>query len=218
MNISDYILKDFKPLTLQSTVKKAQKQCKNFPITHIPIVEDGKLLGSFSQSDLQPLENKELKLAEIYDLMLHFSTNSSETILELLQLFADNDANIIPVVDQNIYQGYYELGDILDVFSSTPFLTNEGFILEVEKNAKEYSMSEVSQIIESNNATLLGCFISNKTLDKIGVTVKIASQEINDIIQTFRRYNYTIITNHEDDFYLEELKSRSDYLQKFLNT
>ena len=79
-------------------------------------------------------------------------------------------------------------------------------------------MSEVAQIVESNNGTLLGSYISNNFGDKTELTLKISSQEINEIIQSFRRYNYTIITEHQDDFYLEELKNRSDYLQKFLNT
>ena len=42
-------------------------------------------------------------------------------------------------------------------------------------------------------------------------------EDINEIIQTFRRYNYTVISEHKDDFYLQDLKERSDYLQKYLN-
>jgi len=110
------------------------------------------------------------------------------------------------------------LNDILDAFSQTPFLNSEGFVLVIEKNTKDYSMSEVSQIIESNNAIVLGCYESKRSNEKVEITLKISSQEINEIIQTFRRYNYTIITEHKDDIYLEELKNRSDYLQKFLNT
>ena len=79
-------------------------------------------------------------------------------------------------------------------------------------------MSEIAQIVESNSGILLGNYISNYLGDKTEVTLKISSQEINEIIQSFRRYNYTIITEHQDDFYLEELKNRSDNLQKFLNT
>ena len=64
---------------------------------------------------------------------------------------------------------------------------------------------------------LLGAYISNYIEDKTELTLKISSPETNEIIQSFRRYNYTILTKHQDDFYLEELKNRADYLQKFLN-
>ena len=110
------------------------------------------------------------------------------------------------------------MGSVLSVFSSSPFFTTDGFILVVEKDNIEYSMSEVAQIVESNDGVLLGCFVSDKRNDKVELTLKISSQEINNIIQTFRRYNYLIITEHSDDLYLEEVKEKLDYLQRYLNT
>lgn len=218
MNISKYILNDFKPLTLQSTVKEALELFKTYPITHIPILENGFFIGCISQSDILTLENTESSLLEQRDFLDHFNALDENSVLELLKVFANNDTNILPVISENNYVGYYELNDILEVFSHSPFLNSDGFILIIEKQNKEYTFSEISQIVESNNGKLLGCYISNTNGDKVELTLKISSQEINEIIQTFRRYNYTIITEHKDDFYLEELKNRSEYLQKFLNT
>jgi predicted transcriptional regulator len=218
MNITEYILNDFKPLTLQSTVKEALQLFKTYPITHIPIIENDTFIGCISQSDILTIDNEDELLKEQQDFLEHFQVNSEESIIELLKVFANNDTNILPAIIKQKYIGYFELNDILEVFSQSPFLNSNGFILIIQKNNKEYSMSEVAQIVESNNGVLLGSYISNNFGDKTELTLKISSQEINEIIQSFRRYNYTIITEHQDDFYLEELKNRSDYLQKFLNT
>jgi len=218
MKITDYILNDFRPLTLQSTVKEALQLFKTYPITHIPIVDNDTFFGSISQSDILTIDNENIFLKEQQDFLGHFQTNGENSMLEMLKKFADNDTNIIPVIIDHKYIGYFELNDILDILSQTPFLNSDGFFLVIEKNNTDYTMSEIAQIVESNNANLLGCYISNKTGDKVELTLKISSQEINEIIQTFRRYNYTIITEHKDDFYLEELKNRSEYLRKFLNT
>ena len=218
MNIDEYIVNDFSPLTPQNTVKDAYRLCKTFPITHIPIVEDQQYLGCISQTDILTIENKKEPLLNYRDIFDHFKTDGSTSLLELFKIYADNDTNIIPVVLDYSYIGYFELNDVLDAFSQTPFLNSDGFILVVEKNNTDYSMSEIAQIVESNNGSLLGCYISSKLGDRVALTLKISSQEINEIIQTFRRYNYTIITEHKDDFYLEDLKNRSEYLQKFLNT
>lgn len=78
-------------------------------------------------------------------------------------------------------------------------------------------MAQITQIIESNNGKLLGAFISSSTIDKIQITVKIGLGTINEILQTFRRYDYEIISNHDEDNYLTNLKERSDYLDKYLN-
>ena len=51
----------------------------------------------------------------------------------------------------------------------------------------------------------------------IQITIKIGSSGLNDIIQTFRRYSYNIISGHEEDIFIQNLKERSDYLKKYLN-
>ncbi len=218
MNINDFILKEIKALTLKSTVKDAQQVCENLPITHIPIVENGKLIGCLPESDIQTIEDKNQDLSEYSYILALFYTNEKATLLDLIVLFADNDCNLIPVLNKEMnYVGYYELSDVLDAFADSPFLHNESDTLIIDKNKNDYSMGEIAQIVETNGAKLLGFYISSENQDNIQVTLKIITEEINEIIQTFRRYDYHVITQHEDDFYLEELKDRAAYLRKYLD-
>jgi hypothetical protein len=113
--------------------------------------------------------------------------------------------------------GYYNLTDVVTVFIDTPFFTEPGGVLVIAKGIKDYSFSEIAQIVESNNSKLLGGFVTDMKNDVVQVTIKIGATEINDIIQTFRRYNYTILFGNTDDQFLENLKQRSDYLDKYLN-
>ena len=87
----------------------------------------------------------------------------------------------------------------------------------MQKAILDYSMSQITQIVESNNGRLLGLFISEATTDTVQITVKISLGAMNEIIQTFRRYNYEIISEHQEDNYITNLKERSDYLDKYLN-
>ena len=218
MNMKEYILNEIHVLTLRSSVKNAQKLCKNFPITHIPIVDNGHLIGCIAESDFQTIEEKDSPISEYTDLIDFFFATDNVTILDLIKLFADNDSNIMPVLSEDKkYLGYFELNDILDLFTSSPFLYNNGVVIVVEKLTKDFSSSEISQIIESNGGKILGFYISSETSDNTQVTIKVSSDDINEIIQTFRRYNYNIVSQFEDDFYLQDLKNRSDYLQKYLD-
>jgi pyoverdine/dityrosine biosynthesis protein Dit1 len=138
--------------------------------------------------------------------------------LDVLEAFAKNSTNIMPVLnDKNDYLGYYELKDIISLFNDTPFFYEPGGILVIEKGINDYSFSQISQIVESNGGKLLGSFISKMNTDTIEVTLKIGNSGLNNIIQTFRRYSYDIISGHEEDSYIESLKERSDYLNKYLN-
>lgn len=218
MNLKDYISNDIEELTLSSTVESAQKIFKDFPITHIPVVEEKQLMGCISETDISTIENESALLSEYSYLMDHFSVEENITLLDLITNFADHDCNVMPTHNkEREYVGYYELNDILDIFSDSPFLHTNGVEIVIEKSEKDYSSSQITQIVESNGGKVLGFYISNQTADAVQVTVKVSSEDINEIIQTFRRYNYNIISQYKDDHYLQDLKDRSDYLQKYLD-
>ena len=218
MNINDYILKEIKALSLNDTVKKAQDLCANYPISHIPIVEENKLIGCFAEGDIRTIENSNDILKDYNHLISHFFVTEKTPFLDLVALFANNDSNLIPVLDkQHSYIGYYELSDVLDLFTASPFLHRDNETLVISKETNDFSMSQIAQIIESNNSKLLGLYISDESSSFVQITLKVSSTEINEIIQTFRRYDYNVITEHEDDFYIEELKDRANYLKKYLD-
>jgi predicted transcriptional regulator len=217
MNTNDYILKDITALRLNDSVKSAQNLFKNFPITHFPVVENDKLLGSFAEDDAQTIENKEDVLESYSYLFNSFFAEEKATVLELIKIFADNNSTIIPVLNADKkYIGYYDLSDVLEMFSSSPFMLEESETLIVEKLENDYSMSEVTQIVETNGGKVLGIYISKKQEGFVQITLKVVSKELNDIMHTFRRYDYKFISIHENDIYLEDLKNRSEYLQKYL--
>jgi hypothetical protein len=106
---------------------------------------------------------------------------------------------------------------MIHLFNETPFFAEPGGILIVEKGINDYSFSEISQIVESNDAKLFGAFISKMDGDLARITIKVGNASLNEIIQTFRRYSYNIVSGHEEDSYIESLKERSKYLDKYLN-
>lgn len=215
--MNDYLLEEITPFHLTDTVKSAQKVFKNYPITHFPVIENNKLLGSFAEEDIQVIDNNDEKLITFSHLLNYFFADEKATVLELIKIFADNDTNVIPVLNQQKeYIGYFDLRDVLDVFSTSPFMIEESETLIIEKLRNDYSMSQIVQIVESNDGKILGSYISEQNSETIQITIKIVSDEINEIMQTFRRYDYKIISMHENDIYLEDLKNRSEYLKKYL--
>ncbi|MGO1585607.1 acetoin utilization protein acuB [Mesonia sp.] len=186
--------------------------------THVPVEKDGIFIGSISENDLRCFEND--KTLKDYQYALErFFVRNTDNWLDILKNFSVNNANLIPVLDQesNKYLGYVELGDIMSFFNDTPFLKENGAILVVGKNFTEYSFSEISQIVESSNNKLLGAFVSKIENDVAEITIKVNLAGINDLIQTLRRYGYTILSSHEEDAYTKNLQERSDYLDKYLN-
>ncbi|MDT0605601.1 CBS domain-containing protein [Croceitalea rosinachiae] len=217
MHIQDQILKTLPVFEVSETLKKPMVFFEDTTFSHVAVVENGVFLGLLSENDHDCFEGKKKIENFRYELESFFVTVEASW-LDVLEKFARNEANILPVLDEvNRVLGYYDLNDIVSVFIGTPFFTEPGGILVVSKGVKDYSFSEIAQIVESNNNKLLGAFITESFNDVIQVTLKVNASNLNDIIQSFRRYNYTILFGNNDDQFMEDLKERSDYLDKYLN-
>lgn len=215
--ITDFINNDIKALRISDSVTDAQDLFAEYPFSHFPVLEDGVYIGAARSEDME-LMDIEKTMADLRYSFDRFFVRDNALWLDVLEVFAKNETNLLPVLDKdNKYLGYYEITDIITFFHETPFLKENGGIIVVEKGINDYSISQAAQIVESNNGRLLGLFISEANMDKVQITLKISLGGMSDILQTFRRYNYDIITEHQEDVYLNTLKDRSDYLDKYLN-
>jgi len=215
--ITNYITNDYKAIDSQDTIAVVQDFFDELTFSHFPVVEEEIYIGSISANDIETFESHKKVLDYRYSLEGFFARNTM-VWLEVLEVFAKNNTNLVPVLDEkNKYIGYYEIGDIMRFFNETPFLTEQGKIIVVKKREVDYSLSQTTQIVESNNGKLLGLFVSGTDAENIEVTLKISIGPINEIIQTFRRYDYEIVSEHNEDNYINTLKERSDYLDKYLN-
>ncbi len=215
--ITNYITNDFKAIDSQATIAVVQEFFDELTFSHFPVVEEEIYIGSIASNDIETFDSTKKVLDYRYSLEGFFA-RSNMIWLDVLEVFAKNNTNLVPVLDEkNKYVGYYEISDIMKFFNETPFLFEQGKIIVVKKRELDYSISQIAQIVESNDGKLLGLFISSTDGEYLEVTLKISIGPINEIIQAFRRYDYEIISEHNEDSYINTLKERSDYLDKYLN-
>jgi CBS domain-containing protein len=216
-DITEYINNDLRPIDSAETVAAVIDFFAEEHFNHFPVTEDSIYIGSIAAADVETFDLGK----ELFHYRYSFEGFFARTgmlWLDVLELFAKNETNVVPVLDEtNRYVGYYEISDIIKLFNDTPFLKEQGGIIVVEKGITDYSMGQITQIVESNNGKILGMFISESTIDTVQVTIKITIGGMNEILQSFRRYNYVIVSEHQEDNYLKNLQDRSDYLDKYLN-
>lgn len=215
--ISIYIRNDIPPFQTHDSIAEVQDFFADEVFSHFPVVDDGVYLGSLSADDADTFDAGKT-VGDFRYIFEGLFARKDHLGIDLLQLFAKYDCNLLAILDeQNRYIGYCELTDILKLFNETPFLREPGGIVVVEKGIKDFSMSQVAQIVEGSNGKLLGFYISKTTADQVQITIKTALGGMNEILQTFRRYEYRIVSEHQEDAYLNSLRERSDYLDKYLN-
>ncbi len=215
--ISNYISKDYKAIQVEETIADAQEFFEEINFSHFPVLDDSLYIGSISKEDLETFDSDK-KISDYKYTLEGFFARKNMIWLDVLEVFAKNHTNIVPVLDDdNSYLGFYEMEEIIKFFHETPFMKEKGSVIIVQKGVLDYSMSQISQIVESNNGKILGVFVSNTTASTVEITIKISLGDVNEIVQSFRRYEYEIISEHKEDDYMTILKERSEYLDKYLS-
>jgi predicted transcriptional regulator len=217
MHILTHIINTLPVFGINDSLEEVIQFFKYTTYSHVAITENNMFVGCLAENDLESFDSDKHAEDCRYQMESFFATKETSW-LDVLELFTRNEANLLPVLNKdNRVIGYYDLNDIVSVFIETPFFTQPGAVLVVSKAEKDFSFSEIAQIVESNNTKLLGAFISGNQNEVLEVTVKIGSVSFNEVVQTFRRYNYSIIYGNKQDQFIEDLKERSDYLDKYLN-
>jgi len=190
--------------------------CNHYGFSHLPVVEKGIYRGMVRCDDLMEIENKKRKLKEFTHLFEKIYLSQPMDWTESLNVMMRNEANVMAVLDSSAnYTGIRLLDDILNLITEKAFINNKGYVLVISKITADFSISQVAQIIESDGGKILGILV-NETGQNSEIEIKIQTDDINEIIQTFRRYDYNIISQMEEDLHLQELKEHSDFLRRYL--
>jgi len=215
--IQEFIITKIAALQASESICEAQNIFLDFDYSHFPILDQNVFIGSIGKEEAEIFPATDSISDHKYSLH-RFFVRETMNWFEIFEAFSKNNCTILPVLDaNNSYIGFYELDDILHFLNETPFIKESGGILCIEKNTNDFTFSQISQIVESNQAQILGAFISKTTEETTQLTLKITEINFNEIIQTFRRYDYTVLSEHYEDSYLNSLKESSVYLDKYLN-
>lgn len=218
MTISNNIISDVPIQSVTEKIGSVKNIFDELTYSHLPVEENGVYIGCISENDLRCFDVE--KTLEDYRYVLSpFYARENNPLLDILKAFAHNDTNLLPILgeENNAYLGYLELNDVMAILNDTPFFGEPGTIIVVEKKQNDFSFSEVSQIVESNEGKLLGVYIDQATAGLISITLKVGEVGINEILQAFRRYGYKIVSEHQEDSFMKNLEERSNYLNKYLN-
>ena len=178
-------------------------------------------LGLISDTDIydmnhpeEPIGNHTLTLFKPY-------VDSEQHIFEVIGLASRLKLTVVPGLDnKNHYKGVITTSDLIRHLASLSSLDQPGGILVLELTERDYSLSQIAQIIEGNNIKVLSMYITSPPEStKLEVTIKVNTRDMTSVIRTFERYNYDVKTwtsdnDSEDNFYSE----RFDHLMKYLNT
>ena len=140
-------------------------------------------------------------------------------INEGLSKISEYKISVIPILDENeLYLGCTSIFQLMTSIAETSSIKEKGGIIVLEMNQLDYSMAQIGQIVESNDAKILSSTIlSNASSTKLDITLKINQEDLTSIIRTFERYDYVVKAAYQKGGGDEDLQWRYDVLMNYLN-
>lgn len=218
MKARDLITEEIPPLTHLDSGEKALRWMEEFKVSHLPVLKNGNFVGVLSESDILDKLDLVEKLDVLFDHLPRPYVNQNAHIYEVLSRMAEHHVSIMPILDdQEQYIGCTSVYQLLTILAQTGSIRERGGIIILEINSNDYSMAQIAQIVESNNARILSSYImSSPDSTKIEVTLKINEMELSRIIRTFERYDYVIKASYQKSDSDDDIQRRYDELMNFL--
>lgn len=219
MRAIDLITEDIPPLTHTDTAERALNWMEEFKVSHLPVLKNGNFVGVISESDLLDQQNPEATLDVSFQHLPRPYVYANDHIYQVLSKVSEFRLSLIPILDQEEkYLGCTTVQHLLHLIANTGSIKENGGILVLEMAKSDYSMAQIAQIVESNDARILSSYImSSPDSTNIEVTLKINKIELDRIIQTFERYDYVIKATYQKSAFGDDLKFRYDALMNYLN-
>lgn len=206
------------PLRTSDTGEQALAMMSIYHVKHLPIVNNEELLGTISEEDIlsgnmdEPIGSYGLSLSRAH-------ANQRDHLFEVMGKMADFQLTAIPVVnDQKKYLGVITQEELMQYYAKSFSFAEPGSILVLEMEKHNYSLAEISRIIEAENIRILSTFLT-KSPDKdlVYVTLKIGSGDAQRAKTTLERHEYFVKASFVEESYIEDLHEHYDALMHYLN-
>lgn len=187
-------------------------------VSHLAVQREEKFAGIISE-DVLLEANEEMQIEELKYILTNDFVKEDEHFLKAVALAADRNLSIIPVVnEEGNLTATIPSSQLLKYVADFLHLQEPGAMIVLEINPQHFSFSEISKIIESNDARVTQLNTSrNPDSGSMLVTIKINKLEISDIVSTFQRYDYNVVYYSGEELYTNELKSNYENLMNYLN-
>lgn len=208
------------PLKGTDDAHKAIVWMEEFRCNHLPVVEDNKLLGFISEGiilEANDIDNP-VKFFNLIGQQCWVGLDAH--FYDILKVAAENKLQLVAVLNEDqTYCGVITVQDTMTSFAQTAAVQLPGGILVLSMPLVDYSLSEISRLIEENHAKILSSILKEDPLDpgKIRLTLKINELDLSRIVATLERFGYKVIGRYQESKPMASEKDRIDMLLRYLD-
>jgi CBS domain-containing protein len=217
MMASAFIDPSIVPLKISDSVAVAIDFFKEFSVRQLPVVQDNICIGILSLDEIEE-ELADIPVLDFINLNYSFAS-TYDHIYEVMRAISEQTVTLFPIIDENNnYLGCITLASLFKNYINCAAFSQPGSIVVLEMDKKNYSLAEIARIVESENKVILSSLLSsNAESDRLEITLKLNSAQIQNLLSTFERFGYNIKATFDEEDVKDTLKNRYESLMTYLN-
>jgi acetoin utilization protein AcuB len=207
-------------LRINDKGQKALNWMDVFKVIHLPVVNEKEYIGLVSDKLIYDLNLTDKTFEGQVGKLPTPHVHDNQHIFEVASIMYKLKLSVVPVLnDEHDYQGVIVLYDLARKFSNLYSVHEPGGVILLEINSQDYSLSQIAQIVEANDAKILSSFVNREYGSKnLVLTIKLNIVDLSAVLQTFMRYNYIVKAVYMDNSMLNDLyEDRYDQFIKYMN-
>ncbi len=207
-------------LSMKDSAEKAILWMGELRTNFLPVIETRNFKGFVSEEIIFENNDLEKSISEIKLIAENCYINYRQHFYDVIRLFKENNIDLVAVLDDNEkYLGVVTIEDVVKEISESSAIQSPGAIILLSIKKIDYSLAEISRLIEENNSKILSSYIKNDPLDtnKILLTLKINTAEISREVATLERFGYNVVAEFKEPSSEEDQYDRLNLLMKYIN-
>jgi len=219
MLTSELINNSIPRLQLQDTVSKALRLISDYRVTHLPVISADKYLGLISENDLLDEDDGQIIIERLQEDFITSSLKDNVHFLNAVKYSNQFETSIVPVINTDTdFLGVITLPDLLKTLGNFAGADEIGGLIVMEMERSKFAISEISRIVESNDATILHLnTTTNPVTGLLTVTLHLNKKETSAILASFERYEYDIIFDFSDEKFEDNIDTNYRHLMNYLD-
>ncbi len=210
-------------LKLTDSVSTALDWMNDYHTQQLVVADDEIYKGIVSEAILLDSSDDWVILADIIRQHQDVYATEDQHVYELLRLINQYALKVVPIVDEEGFlAGTVLVSELLERFADVLGIQEKGAVLVLKIAERDYSLSEVSRLIESNGTKVISSYFASAATyenpDDARLTLKLNRTNINPIVATLERFGYAIEEAHANDPVESIDQERLDMLMRYLAT
>ncbi len=219
MLVSQFTLRSIPLISPETSLAEVFPEDYPEGIQYAPVVKEGEFLGFLDLSDLEfDMETHQL-VGDCALETVSFRLKENQHLFEAMPVFQKTGLSVLPVMDEKgEFDGVLFLESLAKVMSDSYAFQTDGGVLVLSIPAIHFSLSEISRLVEANQAKILSMLVESDPVvnQNYIVHLKINQPDLSRVVATLERFEFNVLEVHQSLEASSIDKDRFDQLMRYL--